>query len=155
MEHKPRPLRQPILSRGQWVRVTFIGLLMAVATILVEAAYDDTTVAATMGFVLFSLFNIALGLTSHSETGTVFDRDIISDRRQLALMGLALLMTILPTQLDFMERILGLTGLSGNQWLIVIGLSLALILVDEVIKLFLRRRQSVMEPAPVEPAMAV
>jgi Ca2+-transporting ATPase len=70
-------------------------------------------------------------------------------------MGLALLMTILPTQLDFMERILGLTGLSGNQWLIVIGLSLALILVDEVIKLFLRRRQSVMEPAPVEPAMAV
>jgi Ca2+-transporting ATPase len=155
MEHKPRPLRQPILSRGQWVRVTFIGLLMAVATILVEAAYEDTTVAATMGFVLFSLFNIVLGLTSHSETETVFDRDTISDRRQLALMGLALLTTLLPTQLDFLKRMLSLTELNGNQWLIVIGLSLALILVDEVIKVFLRRRQPVMMPAPVEPRVAV
>jgi Ca2+-transporting ATPase len=128
---------------------------MAVATILVEAAYEDTTVAATMGFVLFSLFNIVLGLTSHSETETVFDRDTISDRRQLALMGLALLTTLLPTQLDFLKRMLSLTELNGNQWLIVIGLSLALILVDEVIKVFLRRRQPVMMPAPVEPRVAV
>ncbi len=41
MERKPRPLRQPILSRAQWVRVTFMGLLMAIATIAVEAAYES------------------------------------------------------------------------------------------------------------------
>ena len=33
MERKPRPLSQPVLSRSQWVRITFIGLLMAIATL--------------------------------------------------------------------------------------------------------------------------
>ena len=30
MERKPRPLSQPVLSRSQWVRITFLGLLMAI-----------------------------------------------------------------------------------------------------------------------------
>jgi Ca2+-transporting ATPase len=153
MTNKPRPLRQPILSRGQWVRAIFIGLLMALGTIVVEAVNDDPLTAATLGFVVFSLFNIALGVTSHSETATVFSRDIISDRRQLALMGLALLFTLLPTQLEFLQRFLGVTELSGDMWLLAVGLSLALILVDEAIKLFLRRQQGGIEARP-EPALA-
>jgi len=141
MENKPRPLTQPILSREQWVRVTFMGLLMAIATVAVEAAYEDESfaLAATVGFVVFSFFNIALGFTAHSETRTAFNRDIISDRRQLGLVGLALLLTILPTQLAFLQRILGLTELDGQQWLVAIGLAAGLVLVDEAVKLFLRR----------------
>lgn len=141
MDHKPRPLTQPILSRGQWVRVTFMGLLMAIATVSVEAAYEDEgfAIAAAVGFVTFALFNIALGFTAHSETASTFNRDIISDRRQLGLVGLALLLTILPTQLAFLQRMLGLTELNGEQWLVAIGLAVALVLVDEVIKFFSRR----------------
>jgi P-type Ca2+ transporter type 2C len=51
-------------------------------------------------------------------------------------------LTFLPTELGFMQRILGLTSLNGNQWLICIGFAIALLLVDEVIKVFLRRRRS-------------
>ena len=32
MERKPRPLSQPVLSRGQWMRIIFIGFLVAVGT---------------------------------------------------------------------------------------------------------------------------
>jgi Ca2+-transporting ATPase len=85
------------------------------------------------------LFNIALGFTTHSETASTFNRDVISDRRQLGLVGLALLLTILPTQLAFLQRMLGLTELNGEQWLVAIGLAVTLVLVDEVIKLFSRR----------------
>ncbi len=159
MEHKPRPLRQPILSRAQWVRVVFIGLLMAVATIVVEAVYeaDGAVVAATMGFVVFSLFNIALGFMSQSERASAFNRTIISDHRQLALVGGAFLLTVLPTQLDFLKRLLGLTELTGYQWLIALGLAFALVLVDEVIKFFKRRRAlpPVAAAPPLRPAVAV
>jgi Ca2+-transporting ATPase len=156
MERRPRPLRQPILNRAQWVRVVSMGLLMAVATVAVEAIYEDegAAVAATMGFVVFSLFNIALGLMSRSETDSVFSRETVSDRRQLLLIGLAFLFTVLPTQLEFMQRWLGLTGLTGNQWLIAMGLGLALVLVDEVTKLLLRGRSPAPE-APPEPRLAV
>ena len=141
MDHKPRPLKQPILSRGQWVRVTFIGLLMAFATVAVEAYYESESaaIAATAGFVVFGLFNVALGFTAHNETETVFNRNIISGRQQLGLVALALLLIILPTQLAFLQRMLGLTELNGQQWLMTIGLGFSLVLVDEVVKLFLRR----------------
>jgi Ca2+-transporting ATPase len=156
MENKPRPLRQPILSQRQWVRVVFMGLLMAIATIAVEAIYQEesTAVAATMGFVVFSLFNIVLGLMSRSESDSVFSRETVSESRQLILVGIAFLMTVLPTQLDFLKRWLGLTELTGNQWLIALGLALALVLVDELVKVFVRGRGHTIE-IPPQPAVAV
>ena len=92
-----------------------------------------------MGFVVFGLFNIALGISARSETETVFNRDNLSDRRQLGLYGLALLLTLLGTELGFLQRILGTVSLSGDQWLLCIGVALMLILIDEVIKFFMRR----------------
>jgi Ca2+-transporting ATPase len=144
MDRKPRPLSQPVLSRSQWVRLIFLGLLMAFGTLLLEAAYAPAgaAVAATMAFAVFSLFNIIIGLSCRSETASAFNRDVLHDRHQLMLYGLALLLTFLPTELGFMQRILGLTSLLGNhRWLICIGFAIALLLVDEVIKFFLRRRR--------------
>ena len=57
------------------------------------------------------------------------------------LYGLALLLIFLPTELGFMQRILGMTSLNSEQWLICIGFAFVLLLVDEVIKFFLRRRR--------------
>jgi len=144
MEHTPRPLKQPILSRSQWVRIVFIGLLIAIVTVYLEWLYELTGIAtaATMGFVAFALLSIVMGLSARGETASAFNRDILHDRNQLLLYGLALLFTFLPTELGFMQRILGTTSLSGNQWLICIGFAIALLLVDEVIKVFLRRRRS-------------
>ncbi len=39
------------------------------------------------------------------------------------------------------ERFLKMTEISGNQWLICIAFAFALLLVDEVIKFFMRRRR--------------
>ena len=62
-----------------------IGLLMAVFTLYLEGHYQRSSIplAATMGFVVFSLSNIAVGLSSRSETKSAFNRDILSDRNQL------------------------------------------------------------------------
>jgi Ca2+-transporting ATPase len=143
MEHKPRPLKQPILSRSQWIRIVFIGLLMSVFTIYLEAVYQgtDKAVAATMGFVVFSLMVVFLALSARSETASAFNRDIIKNRQQLMLYGISLLMIILPIKLNFLQTFLGLTEISGNQWLQCIGLAVALLLVDEVIKFFMRRNR--------------
>ncbi len=155
MEHKPRPLSQPILSRSQWVRVILLGLLTAIVTVTLEKTYESsgTAVAATMGFVAFALLSVAMGLSARSETGSALNRDILSDRNQLILYGMALLFTFLPTVLDFLQRLLGTTSLSGNQWLTCIGFAIGLLLVDEVIKVFMRRRRKA-HATPVVAAQA-
>ena len=144
MDRKPRPLSQPVLSRSQWVRLIFTGLLIAVGTLVIEANFEsvDRALAATMGFVLFSLFNVALGLSARSETGTVFTIDTVADRRQLGLYGLAILLTLLGTELSFLQRILGTISLNGDQWLLCIIVVLAFLLIDEAIKFIMRRRRS-------------
>jgi Ca2+-transporting ATPase len=48
---------------------------------------------------------------------------------------------ILPTKLSFLQDFLGLTDLTGKQWLQVIAAAIGLLLIDEVIKLFMRRRR--------------
>jgi P-type Ca2+ transporter type 2C len=148
MAHKPRPLKQPILTNTQWVRIGFIGILMSIVTIYLEAVYqvESPAVAASMGFVVFSLLVVVLALSARSETASAFNRDIIRNRHQLMLYGISLLMIILPLQLDFLQRFLGLTPLSVHKWLLCIGLAIAVLLVDEVVKFFMRRSRQHRQP---------
>jgi Ca2+-transporting ATPase len=157
MERKPRPLQQPVLSRSQWVRIVFLGLIMAAGTLIVEQRHEaiSPVLAATMAATVFSLSNIFAGLSARDETHTAFNSEILSDRRQLMLYGLTVLLTILATSLGFLQRILGTSELSGDQWLTCIGVGLIVLLVDEVIKIFLRmRRGHAQEPAPTLAAAA-
>jgi Ca2+-transporting ATPase len=157
MERKPRPLRQPVLSRAQWLRITFFGVLIAIATLVLEMLYmpDGDALMYTMGFAVFSLLNVAMGLSSRSETDTVFTRDFIADRRQLLLYGLALFLTFLPTELGFIQTRFGLTSLTLEQWLICAALAFALILVYEMVKFFMRRsRRATAASTPAEVAAA-
>ncbi len=142
MEHKPRPLKQPILTTAQWVRIAFLGILMSIGTVALEGYYQptDVSLAATMGFVFFSLGVVIIALSARSETGSAFNRDIVKNRQQLMLYGISLLMIILPVKLNFLQKFLGLTEISIDQWLICIGLAFAFLLVDEVIKFFMRKR---------------
>ena len=142
MERKPRPLIQPILNLKQWMRVVFIGILTAAGTLFLAAYMEDSdgmTVGLTMAFVVFSLFCVSRGLSCRSETKSALNRDVLNDRHQLMLYGLALLLIILPTELNFLQSGLGLTSLDGGQWLLCIGFAFGLLLIDEVVKLFMRK----------------
>ena len=105
-----------------------------------------------MAFVVFSLSAVVSGLSCHSETRTAFNRNILHDKNQVMLYGIALLFIYLPTELGFLQRGLGLTSLSGNQWLLCIGMALALLFVYEIMKVILRSRHDTAPPAVVVPA---
>jgi len=141
MAHKPRPLKQPILSGSQWVRIAFIGILMSIGTIYLEKVYEASgkAIASSMGFVFFSLAVVVLALSSRSETGSAFNREILKNRHQMMLYGISVLMILLPLNLDFLMRFLGLTNLNTDQVIICLVFAIALLLVDEVFKFFLRR----------------
>ncbi len=144
MAHKPRPLKQPILTVPQWVRIVLIGILMSIGTIFLEMFYEptDALVAKSMGFVFFSLSVVILALSARSETGSAFNREVLKNRHQLMLYGISVLMILLPLNLDFLKKFLGLTNLNANQVILCLVFALVLLLVDEAYKFFMRRRQN-------------
>jgi Ca2+-transporting ATPase len=140
MERKPRPLSQPVLSRNQWLHIIFVGLIIAAGTLFVEAYYAPISgdQAVTMGYVVFCLFSVAFGLSSRSETATLFSREFLPGWRQVGLYALSLLFVFLGTAI--LQGIFNTTPLTGEQWLICIVFTAALIGVEEAIKLVMRRR---------------
>ena len=155
MDNPPRPLAEPVLSRRQWGYDILLGALTAVGTLWVLDVFEDwesPIVAASMAVAVFSLMNVALAIGARSATQTALDRDTISGRRQLMLYGLALLFTLLSTELGILQRILGTTSLTGGQWLTCIALATTLLLASELVKLVLRHRSP--KTTPAKPARA-
>jgi Ca2+-transporting ATPase len=158
MDNPPRPLAEPVLSRRQWGYDIVLGILTAIGTLWILDVFEDwenPLVAASMAVAAFSLMNISLAIGARSATKTALDRDTISGRRQLLLYGLALLFTVLSTELGLLQRILGTTSLTGGQWLVCLALAAALLLVSEVVKLVLRRRAPRGEPHGPAPVTSV
>jgi len=68
--------------------------------------------------------------------------DTVADSRQLKLYGLAILLLVFGAEFNLGQRILGTVSLNSSQWWTCIELAFALLLIDEVIKFFMRRRRS-------------
>jgi Ca2+-transporting ATPase len=153
MERKPRPVGAPVLSRMDWVRLCVQGLIMTVGSL---AAYQighehGAVVASTMLLTTLSLFHLAGGLLARDQRDTIFSKAAIPASAQLQKYGIAVVLIVAATGIDFLNRILTTTELSFAQWWTCIGLAASLVAVEEVIKVFVRRREGHEEPLDLRP----
>ncbi len=164
MSRLPRRLDAPVFTRMQWVRITMQGLIMTVGVLLLYTYVDDdkgVAIASTMLLTTLSLYHVILALCVRDEYGSIFNREAIPGNRQLRLLGISLLLTLLGTELGLLQRILSTVSLSLREWLACIVISLSLLVVEEAVKFILARRAPQPEPlvalppAPsVEPQVA-
>lgn len=145
MSRAPRPVGAPVLTRGNWIRLCAQGAVMTVGSLVayqIGDHQDGALVGATMLLTTLSLFHVVGALLSRDQVNTVFDRDAVPAVTQLRRYGLALLVIVAVTSIGLLERIFDTVGLSFDQWCIAIGLAACLVVVEEVIKLVLRRRSA-------------
>ena len=157
MQRAPRPVGAPVLSSGNWVRLCIQGFVMTVGTLavyqLAEPEYG-AAVANTMLLTTLSLFHVAAGYMARDQQNTIFDRDTLPGATQLRRYGIALLAIVLVTSIGLLQRIFGTVELGFNQWSICVGIALSLVVIEELIKLFLRRRETNEVAPSTQPAMA-
>jgi Ca2+-transporting ATPase len=84
----------------------------------------------------------------------VFSLDVLRDRKFLMFSGMSVIAIILAPQLDLLNRILKTTPLTVHQWLICIVPALAVVIVTEIRKLVLRRRETGASPTGASPTPA-
>jgi P-type Ca2+ transporter type 2C len=144
MQRTPRPVSAPVLTASNWVRLCVQGAVMTVGTLvayqIAESNDFGLAVASTMLLTTLSLFHLAAGLLARDQVGTIFDRDWIPGATQLRRYGIALAAIILVTKLGFLQRLFSMVDLTLGQWGICLGIALSLVVVEEIIKVFIRRR---------------
>jgi P-type Ca2+ transporter type 2C len=150
MERAPRPVGAPVLSRANWVRLCVQGFVMTVGSLVAYQWAEPTfgpAVANTMLLTTLSVFHLAAGYLARDQRNTIFDRRLLPGATQLRRYGIALLAIIAVTTIGFLQRIFGTVDLSFSQWSVCVGLAATLVVIEELIKLVIRRREHA-EQAP-------
>ena len=143
MQRAPRPVGAPVLSSANWVRLCVQGAVMTIGSLVAYQIGDwraSAVVASTMLLTTLSLFHLAAGLLARDQQETIFDRDTLPGATQLRRYGIALLAIIAVTSIQFLQRIAETVALTFAQWSICVGLAASLVVVEELLKLVLRRR---------------
>jgi Ca2+-transporting ATPase len=141
MERKPRKPEQPILTRANTIWFVVAGLVMTITTLSVIAGADGDDLARTMGMTTFAIANLFFSFTARDALASVFNLDTFNDRQFIVTSLMSVAAIVLATELQFFNRVLGTVSLTGDQWLICIGAALAIIVVSEIWKFVLRRRE--------------
>ncbi|WP_027346785.1 cation-translocating P-type ATPase [Hamadaea tsunoensis] len=142
MDRPPRPVGAPVLSRANWIRLCVQGAVMTIGSLIayqIGHGQGGPVLGATMLLTTLSLFHLVGGLLSRDQVNTIFDRSAIPGAQQLRRYGIALVAIIAVTALDILNRIFGTVSLGGREWLISIGIAATLLVVEELIKVVIRR----------------
>ncbi|MFM8562701.1 MAG: cation-translocating P-type ATPase, partial [Acidimicrobiia bacterium] len=149
MRRQPRPMDERILTVHRWRAILISSVLMALGTLAVlqwapgEEPYAGmATVAGTMAFntfVLFQFFNI---LNSRSDTLSVFRRATLHNSRLWVALAAVIALQVAVTHVSPMQRLFDTASISGVQWLIAIAIASSVLWVEEVHKFIIRRRKA-------------
>jgi P-type Ca2+ transporter type 2C len=156
MKDAPRSPTVPILGTKLLVYLVFIGVVISALTLAVIAWATPVfgeTVARTMGLTTFAFTNIWFALETVDEDASMFSAKVLGNAVLLKTAGLALVATVVMSELGLLNRILDTVNLTTDQWLIAFGVSLVVIVVAEVKKL-LKIQTSEIPPLAAVPADA-
>jgi Ca2+-transporting ATPase len=158
MDRAPRPVGAPVLSRADWIRLCVQGFVMTAGALVAYQIGESNwgaEVASTMLLTALSLSHLAVGLLARDQRNTIFSRVALPGPTQLRRYAIALLAIIAVTTIGFLQRIFQTTELSFSQWSICIGIAASLVVVEELIKLVIRRRdRRSVAPGTTRPSLA-
>ena len=138
MRRRPRDAAAPIVTRALAIRLGLAAFVMAVLALIAVAWGEDRwdlAVATTMGLTTLSLMHIAAALEAREPLGTILSRYTIANRRFVQLIGLALILTWLVTELSPLQRIFETVPLTTKQWGVCLLGPLIYIVALELLKL--------------------
>jgi Ca2+-transporting ATPase len=151
MTKPPRDPRTPVITRAMWIEIGYVGLIMAVGTLLVmdwslpdgllPGGTGSLVYAQTMAFttlVIFQLFNVFNARSS--ETSSI--RGLFSNPWLWLAVWVSVLLQLAVVYLPFLQQAFGTVALSGRDWLVCTAVASSVLWLRELVKLLGRQRAS-------------
>ena len=158
MNLKPRGKNEPLVDGWLFVRYLIIGTYVGLATIggfvwylttssrgphltwssLNSLTPESSIIASTVALSVLVVIEMANALNSLSENESLLCLGPQNNPILLAAIGLSLFLHYLIIYVPGLARIFGVAPLNKEEWLAVIGISLPVILIDEILKFVTR-----------------
>jgi Ca2+-transporting ATPase len=152
MRQPPRSRGSGVITREMWVGIIFVGLIMAVGTLLVlDASLPGGLIAGTGGIdygrtmafttlILFQMFNV---FNARSDTHSVFYQ-LFHNPWLWGAVALSVLLQVAVIYVPFLQQAFSTVPLQGSDWLLCILVASSVLWLRELSKLLWRA----MRPAP-------
>jgi Ca2+-transporting ATPase len=143
MDQPPRPVGESVVTASMWRGILFIGVIMAVGTLLVLDASlpgglvsgsGDLRYAQTMAFTTLMLFQIFNVVNARSDERSAFVH-LFTNPWLWAAMGGSVGLQVLVVYVPFLQRAFGTTALSGGDWLVCVAVASSVLWLREASKL--------------------
>ncbi len=146
MRDAPRHASEPLIDREMWIGVVFVGLVMAIATLLTidyklpgglidgSSSLDQARTAGFTVLVLAQLFNC---FNSRSERGSAFT-GLFTNRWLWGAIAISVALQVAVVYVPFLNDAFGTTGLTVNDWVVCAAAASSVLWLDELKKLIVR-----------------
>lgn len=141
MSWPPRPPREPVITLRRGLLMLVQGALVAMAASIgfaVVRATGTEAMARSVAFTIMALSQLGFSLACRSFQLTVPELGLFSNPYLLGAIGTSTLLQVIVLTLPLAQPIFESSALSGNQWGLVVGLSLIPGTATEVLKVVVR-----------------
>jgi len=147
MRRAPRPPSEGVITAGMWRGIFFVGIVMAVGTLLVMdhslpggllEGSGTVVYAQTMAFttlIMFQLFNV---LNARSDSRSAFN-GLFQNPWLWGAIGLSLVLHVAVIYTPFLQKAFSTVELSGADWILCASVASSVLWLREGIKVIARR----------------
>jgi Ca2+-transporting ATPase len=138
MSEPPRPPDAPIVDSDMVRNMLIVALFMAAGTLwnfFSDFQTRGLIHAQTMAFTTLAMFQVFNALNVRSRTKSVFKLGLFTNRWLLGAIVLSVALQIAANQLPLLQTALNTEALDLIDWIRVLGVSVSVLIVDELRKL--------------------
>ena len=150
---KPRNPKSGIITKRMAIRMTITSILMSIAVLWLFLWEMDkmggsgnpyaVTYARTVAFCTFSLLQIFNAHNCRSYNQSLFSIGLFKNKYLLMIHSISITLQIILIETAVGHDAFKTTSLHWSDWSIIIGLNVALIVLIEVVKIFVRKLEKV------------
>jgi len=139
MERKPRNAAEPILTGSRWFQIAWQGFILSIFPLILGYVIAprlgvSDAVSRTMLFTTLVLSQLLHTMTFRSEAHTIFSLESLKNKWLIGAIAGSVMFQLLLIYIPGTEKLFNVVPLNAADWIAVVGVTLASILVIDITK---------------------